>query len=62
MWVPEMPFQMACQLDAGLKERPLAFLSPDTNEFFSSRLFGGSRTFRSGLRRNHVDNLLHFRL
>ncbi len=24
---------------------PLAFLSPDTNEFFSSRLFGGSRTF-----------------
>jgi len=28
MWVPEMPFQMACQADAGLKERPLAFLSP----------------------------------
>ncbi|BDU73450.1 Y-family DNA polymerase [Mesoterricola silvestris] len=28
MWVPEMPFQMACQVDAGLKERPLAFLSP----------------------------------
>ena len=28
MWVPEMPFQMACQQDAGLKERPLAFLSP----------------------------------
>lgn len=24
---------------------PLAFVSPDTNEFFSSRLFGGSRTF-----------------
>ncbi len=24
---------------------PLAFLSPDTNEFISSRLFGGSRTF-----------------
>jgi len=24
---------------------PLAFLSPDTNEFFSSRLLGGSRTF-----------------
>lgn len=28
MWVPEMPFQMACQADAGLKDRPLAFLSP----------------------------------
>ena len=28
MWVPEMPFQMACQQDAGLRERPLAFLSP----------------------------------
>jgi hypothetical protein len=27
MWVPEMPFQMACQVDAGLKDRPLAFLS-----------------------------------
>ena len=28
MWVPEMPFQMACQQDEGLRERPLAFLSP----------------------------------
>ena len=28
MWVPEMPFQMAWQQDAGLKDRPLAFLSP----------------------------------
>ena len=28
MWVPEMPFQMACQQDGGLKDRPLAFLSP----------------------------------
>ena len=28
MWVPEMPFQMACQQDPGLKDRPLAFLSP----------------------------------
>ena len=28
MWVPEMPFQMACQQDGGLKARPLAFLSP----------------------------------
>ena len=27
MWVPEMPFQMACQVDAGLKDRPLAFLA-----------------------------------
>jgi hypothetical protein len=27
MWVPEMPFQMACQVDSGLKDRPLAFLS-----------------------------------
>jgi len=28
MWVPEMPFQMACQVDEGLRSRPLAFLSP----------------------------------
>ncbi|HJW09811.1 MAG TPA: hypothetical protein VJ483_09265, partial [Holophagaceae bacterium] len=28
MWVPELPFQLACQRDAGLRERPLAFLSP----------------------------------
>jgi len=28
MWVPEMPFQMAWQQDPGLKDRPLAFLSP----------------------------------
>jgi len=27
MWVPEMPFQMACQVDGGLKDRPLAFLA-----------------------------------
>jgi len=29
MWVPEMPFQLACQQDASLKERPIAFLSPN---------------------------------
>jgi hypothetical protein len=28
MWVPEMPFQMACLQDPGLQDRPLAFLSP----------------------------------
>jgi hypothetical protein len=28
MWVPEMPFQMAWLQDPGLKDRPLAFLSP----------------------------------
>jgi hypothetical protein len=28
MWVPEMPFQMAWQQDPGLRDRPLAFLSP----------------------------------
>jgi len=28
MWVPEMPVQMACQLGAGLKDRPFAFLRP----------------------------------
>jgi hypothetical protein len=28
MWVPEMPFQMASQQDPGLRDRPLAFLSP----------------------------------
>jgi impB/mucB/samB family len=27
MWVPELPFQLACLSDAGLRERPLAFLS-----------------------------------
>lgn len=30
MWVPELPFQMACGRDGGLRERPLAFLSPET--------------------------------
>jgi nucleotidyltransferase/DNA polymerase involved in DNA repair len=28
MWVPELPFQLACQRDGALRERPLAFLSP----------------------------------
>lgn len=28
MWVPELPFQLACQRDRELRERPLAFLSP----------------------------------
>ena len=28
MWVPEMPFQMAALQDPGLRDRPLAFLSP----------------------------------
>lgn len=28
MWVPELPFQLAAQRDAGLRARPLAFLSP----------------------------------
>ena len=28
MWVPELPFQLACQREGGLRERPLAFLSP----------------------------------
>jgi hypothetical protein len=28
MWVPEMPFQLAWLQDPGLKDRPLAFLSP----------------------------------
>ena len=28
MWVPELPFQLACQREVGLRERPLAFLSP----------------------------------
>ncbi|HWQ08804.1 MAG TPA: hypothetical protein VN436_06850, partial [Holophaga sp.] len=29
MWVPELPFQLACQREGGLRDRPLAFLSPD---------------------------------
>lgn len=28
MWVPELPFQLVVQREAGLKGRPLAFLSP----------------------------------
>ena len=28
MWVPEMPFQMACLQEPGLKDRPMAFLGP----------------------------------
>lgn len=28
MWVPELPFQLVAQREAGLKGRPLAFLSP----------------------------------
>jgi hypothetical protein len=28
IWVPELPFQLACQQDGGLRDRPLAFLSP----------------------------------
>jgi hypothetical protein len=28
MWVPELPFQLACQREGSLRERPLAFLSP----------------------------------
>jgi len=30
MWVPELPFQLACGRDGALRDRPLAFLSPDT--------------------------------
>ena len=30
MWVPELPFQLACGRDGGLRERPLAFLNPES--------------------------------
>ncbi|MDE3244974.1 MAG: hypothetical protein KGN80_02715 [Acidobacteriota bacterium] len=30
MWVPELPFQLACARDAGLRGRPLAFLNPES--------------------------------
>jgi hypothetical protein len=30
MWVPELPFQLACGRDGGLRDRPLAFLSPES--------------------------------
>ena len=30
MWVPELPFQLACGRDGGLRDRPLAFLNPDS--------------------------------
>jgi len=29
MRIPELPFQLACQRDGALRDRPLAFLSPD---------------------------------
>ena len=29
MWVPELPFQLACGRGGGLKARPLAFLNPE---------------------------------
>ena len=29
LWVPEMPFQLACQREPGLRDRPLAFVSAD---------------------------------
>ncbi len=30
MWVPELPFQLACARDAALRDRPLAFLNPES--------------------------------
>jgi hypothetical protein len=30
MWVPELPFQLACGRDGNLRDRPLAFLNPET--------------------------------
>ena len=30
MWVPELPFQLACGRDGALRDRPLAFLNPET--------------------------------
>ena len=30
MWVPELPFQLACGRDGALRDRPLAFLNPDS--------------------------------
>ncbi|MBP1771657.1 MAG: hypothetical protein H6P99_820 [Holophagaceae bacterium] len=31
MWVPELPFQLACGRDGSLRDRPLAFLNPDSS-------------------------------
>ena len=30
MWVPELPFQLACGRDGDLRDRPLAFLNPES--------------------------------
>jgi hypothetical protein len=30
MWVPELPFQLACGRDGGLRDRALAFLNPES--------------------------------
>ena len=30
MWVPELPFQLACGRDGALRDRPLAFLNPES--------------------------------
>lgn len=46
MWVPELPFQLACGRDGTLRDRPLAFLNPDTPR--SPCLWFVNRLGRSG--------------
>lgn len=57
MWVPELPFQLACGRDGSLRERPLAFLSPDSPRtptlWFVNRL-GRSEGLAAGLPLDHA--------
>ncbi len=52
MWVPELPFQLACGRDGALRDRPLAFLNPESprspNLWFVNRL-GRAEGLASGL-------------
>ena len=47
MWVPELPFQLACGRDGGLRDRPLAFLNPESPR-------SPSLWFRKEIGRAHV--------
>lgn len=52
MWVPELPFQLACGREGALRDRPLAFLNPEAPRtpslWFVNRL-GRAGGLRSGM-------------
>lgn len=49
MWVPELPFQLAAQRDPALRDRPLAFLSPQSGRLATLWLLN-ARARAEGLR------------